>query len=70
MRCLYLLRKGTEGAVGGEEAAEPFVGGDPLGGGDAFFQLWHKGLFVGSHGEPGGLLEVPATVEIEDVVGF
>lgn len=79
MRYLYLLRKGTEGAVGGLEAAVPFVGGDPFGGGDALFLLRHKGLFVGSHGEPRGLLEVPAFGEIrspgsrspfENVVGF
>lgn len=65
-----LFFEGSKGAVGGGETAVPFVGEDPNDGGDAFFLLGGAGLFFGAHGEPGGLFEVPAAVEIEDVVGF
>lgn len=65
-----LFFKGAESAVGGRETAVPLVGGDPATGCDAFFLLGSDRLFLSSHRKPGGLLEVPATVEIEDVVGF
>ncbi len=48
----------------------PLVWCDPFAGGDALFLLGYNGLLFGGHGEPGGLLQVPAAVEIEDVVGF
>ena len=66
------MRKCAEGAVGGAEAAVPFLGVYPFDGCNALLVLWAAGRHdaVGMELEPCCLLEVPAAVEVEDVICF